>query len=164
MKNSTATARGLSPAGVHDALSLPPGLAMALFRTRGSDVGDRVATIVRGVAQASADRIEVTDIDAEAQLALAAHYYVTQTPTVLVLKDGVVVDRVVGAATSGLLERLLQSRAPRDADRSFRRETKTFRRETPCSVWKRGSTPMAQEVAVKASVGDGIEVECGHGA
>lgn len=91
-----------------------PGLVMALFRARGSDAGDRVAAIVTGLAQSSTGRVGMIDIDVNARPALAARYYVTQTPTILLLKDGVVVDRVIGTATRSLLERLLKTRAPRD--------------------------------------------------
>jgi len=156
MKNSVATLGAPVPAGVDDVLSPRPGLALALFRARGSEAGDRVAAIVAGLAQASADRIEVTDIDAEARPALAARYFVTDTPTVVLLRDGVVVDRVVGAATRSLLERLVQARAPRERRASFRPET-------VCSVWKREPARPAYEVPVNAAVRGGIEVECGHG-
>jgi thioredoxin-like negative regulator of GroEL len=106
MKNSLSMIRELTPA--------PPGLVMALFRARGSDAGDRVAAIVTGLAQASTGRVGMIDIDVNARPALAARYYVTQSPTILLLKDGVVVDRVIGTATRSLLERLLKTRAPRD--------------------------------------------------
>ena len=156
MKNSVAMAGALTPAGVDDVLSSRPGLALALFRARGSEADDRVAAIVTGLAQASAGRIEVTDIDAEAQPALAARYFVTDTPTVVLLRDGVVVDRVIGAATRSLLEHLVQARAPRE-------RRSPFRPETVCSVWKREPARAAYEVPVNAAVGGGIEVECGHG-
>ena len=153
MKNSTATLGGHTPIGVDDVLSPRPGLTMALFRGRGSAAGDRVAAIVTDLAQASAGRIEVTDIDAEARPALAARYFITDTPTVLLLKDGVVVDRVIGAATRSLLERLLETRAPRDP-------RAPFRSETLCSVWKRTPPRPVHEVPVNAAIGCGIEVEC----
>jgi thioredoxin 1 len=156
MKNSVARVGALTPASVNDELSPRSGLALALFRARGSDAGDRVAAIVTGLAQASAGGIEVTDIDAQARPALAARYFVTDTPTVLLLKDGVVVDRVIGAATRSLLERLLQTRAPRE------RRT-PFRPETGCSVWKHEPAQPVYEVPVNAAVGGGIEVECAHG-
>jgi len=105
--------REMTPAGRDEALSPRPGLVMALFRARGSDAGDRVAAIVTDLAQASTDRVGMIDIDVNARPALAARYYVTQTPTILLLKDGVVVDRVIGTATQSLLERLLKTRAPR---------------------------------------------------
>ncbi len=157
MDSSVATVGGLRPAGLDDVLSARPGLALALFRARGSEAGDRAAAIVTGLAQASAGRIEVADIDAEAQPALAARYFVTDTPTVLLVRDGVVVDRVIGAATRGMLERLVQTRAPRE-------RRPAFRPETLCSVWKREAARAVYEVPVNAAVGGGIEVECGHGA
>jgi len=156
MKNLLATLGAPLPAGVDDVLSPRPGLALALFRAPGSDAGDRVAAIVTDIAQASAGRIEVTEIDPEAQPALAARYFVTDTPAVVLLQDGVVVDRVIGAATRNLLERLVQTRAPRE-------RRSPFRPETVCSVWKREPTRLAWEAPVNAVVGGGIEVECGHG-
>jgi len=147
----------LTPGALDEALSPRPGLVMALFRAPGSDAGDRVAAIVTVLAQASAGRVHVTDIDADARPALATRYSVTQTPTVLLLKDGVVVDRVIGTATRSVLENLLETRAPRDP-------RSPFRRETPCSVWKREPARPLCEVPVNAAVGGGIEVECAHGA
>src|SRR5882724_4691982 len=114
MKNSVSMMREPTPAGWDEALSPRPGLVMALFRARGSDAGDRVAAIVTGLAQASRGRVGMIDIDVNARPALAARYYVTQTPTILLLKNGVVVDRVIGTATRSLLEWLLKTRAPRD--------------------------------------------------
>ena len=155
MKNSVATPGAPLPAGVDDVLSPRPGLALALFRARGSDAGERVAKVVTNIAQASAGRIELIDIDAEAQPALAARYFVTDTPTVVLLQDGVVVDRVIGAATRSLLERLVQTRAPRE-------RRSPFRPGTVCSVWEREPARPAWEVPVNAVVGGGIEVECAH--
>jgi len=52
---------------------------------------------------------------------------------------------------------ILETRAPRDP-------RSPFRRETPCSVWKREPARPLCEVPVNAAVGGGIEVECAHGA
>jgi len=96
-----------------ETLPREPGLAMVLFRADGSDAGDRVAEILAQLARASASPLPVTEIDVEARPTLAARYHVQQTPTILLVKDGEVVDQVIGAATRTLLQSLLDARAPR---------------------------------------------------
>jgi thioredoxin 1 len=99
---------------------------MTLFRARGSEDADRVAAILARLVQASRGRLGVIEIDVEAGPTLAARYNVTETPTILLVRDGEVVDRVIGAATRILLQSLLDARAPRpvSAPLSSRRRTR----------------------------------------
>jgi hypothetical protein len=84
-------------------------LSMVLFRD-GRDGGDAVATILRDIVCGRADRYSVKEIDVQDQPGLAAHYNVRTTPTVLLMKNGDVVDRVVGTPTRILLDNLLDAR------------------------------------------------------
>ena len=85
-------------------------LSMVLFRD-GRDGGDAVATILRDIVRGRADRYSVKEIDVQDQPGLAAHYNVRTTPTILLMKNGDVVDRVVGTPTRILLDNLLDARA-----------------------------------------------------
>jgi thioredoxin-like negative regulator of GroEL len=85
-------------------------LTMVLFRDGRRDGGDAVAAILRDIVRGRADRYSVKEIDVQDRPGLAAHYNVRTTPTVLLMKDGDVVDRVVGTPTRILLDSLLGAR------------------------------------------------------
>jgi len=87
------------------------GLTMILFRDDQS-ASDILATILFEVAHGFADRNPPIQVDVRDQPALTALYNVRTTPTILLVKDGVVVDRVVGTPTRILLESLLRARIP----------------------------------------------------
>ena len=84
-------------------------LTMVLFRD-GRDGGDAVATILREIVRGRADRYSVKEINVQDQPELAVHYSVRTTPTILLMKNGDVVDRVVGTPTRILLDSLLDAR------------------------------------------------------
>lgn len=52
-------------------------------------------------------RLRVIDLDAERSPELAQHLGVRQTPTLIVLRDGSVVDRLEGRATGRQIEDLI---------------------------------------------------------
>ena len=85
-------------------------LTMVLFRDGRRDGGDAVATILRDIVRGRADRYSVKEIDVQDRPGLAAHYNVRTTPTILLMKNGDVVDRVVGTPTRILLDNLLGAR------------------------------------------------------
>jgi thioredoxin-like negative regulator of GroEL len=85
-------------------------LTMVLFRDGRRDGGDAVAAILRDIVRGRAGRYSVKEIDVQDRPALAAHYNVRTTPTVLLMNDGDVVDRVVGTPTRILLDSLLGAR------------------------------------------------------
>ena len=101
--------------GVEDALSRQPGLAVVHFRADDCNACDGVASILAQLVHAFAGRLPLTEIDVHARPELADRYNIRVTPTILLIKDGAVVDRVVGAATGSLLQSLLDTRAPRRA-------------------------------------------------
>jgi thioredoxin-like negative regulator of GroEL len=87
------------------------GLTMILFRDDQS-ASDILATILFEMAHGIAGRNPPIQVDVRDQPDLAALYNVRTTPTILFVKDGVVVDRVVGTPTRILLESLLRARIP----------------------------------------------------
>jgi thioredoxin 1 len=100
---------------VDEALPREPGLAVVLFRADGSAASEGVAAILAQLVQGCAGRLPLTEIDVDHRPALADRYNVRTTPTILLVRDGDIVDRVIGAATGTLLRSLLDARAPRRA-------------------------------------------------
>jgi thioredoxin 1 len=100
---------------IEGALSRQPGLAMVHFRRAGSDACDSVAAILAQLVRAYTGRLLLTEVDVHDRPELAARYNVRATPTILLIRDGDVVDRVVGRASSILLQSLLDARTPGQA-------------------------------------------------
>lgn len=88
------------------------GLRMVLFRDDRSDDAESTVTVARDVLRDSADPLPLTQIDVNHRPALAELYHVRTTPTILLMRDDEVVDRVVGTPTRILLQSLLDARAP----------------------------------------------------
>ena len=102
-------------ASVEDVLPPQPGLAVVHFRADDCSACDGVASILAQLVDGFAGRLPLTEIDVHAQPGLADRYNIRLTPTILLIRDGAVVDRVVGAATRILLQSLIDARAPRRA-------------------------------------------------
>ena len=100
-----------SAAAAASVLARRSGLTMILFRDEQS-ASDTLAAILLEVAHGFAGRHPPIEIDVRDQPELAALYNVRTTPTILLVKDGVIVDRVVGTPTRILMESLLHARAP----------------------------------------------------
>ena len=87
-------------------------LTMVLFRDGRNDGSDALAAILGDIVRSRADRHSVREVDIHEHPGVAARYGVRATPTILLMKDGEIVDRVVGAPTRILLHSLLDARAP----------------------------------------------------
>jgi thioredoxin-like negative regulator of GroEL len=87
-----------------------PGLTMILFRDGRADGGEALAAILGEIAHSGADRHSVKEVDVQDYPAIAARYNVRTTPTILLMKEGQIVDRVVGTPTRILLHNLLDTR------------------------------------------------------
>ena len=85
------------------------------FRADDCGACDGVASILAQLVDGFVGRLPLTEVDVHAQPGLADRYNVRLTPTILLIRDGAVVDRVVGAATRVLLQSLIDARAPRRA-------------------------------------------------
>jgi thioredoxin-like negative regulator of GroEL len=84
---------------------------MILFRDDQSG-SDTLAAILTEVSRGAVSGSPPVQISVHDQPALAALYNVRTTPTILLVKDGEVVDRVIGTPTRILLEHLLDARTP----------------------------------------------------
>ena len=67
-----------------------------------------VAPVVEKLAQEFSGRLEVYTVDIDRDPALAARHGVMSVPTLLVLKDGKTVERIVGAASEKDLRKKLE--------------------------------------------------------
>jgi Thioredoxin len=116
-----------------ETLPWQPGLAMVHFRVAGSEVSDRVAAILAQIVEAHAGRLPLTEVDVDDRPQLAARYNVRATPSVLLLRDGSVVDRVIGDASRTLVQSLLDARAAE----SWCRARSTREAPRMRTVWRR---------------------------
>jgi len=87
--------------------------SLVLFRDDRSASGDAVA-IVRESIRRRGSHYPLTEINVQDHPGLAAEYNVRTTPTILLMNNGDIVDRIVGTPTTFLLHYLLDTRtAPR---------------------------------------------------
>jgi thioredoxin 1 len=70
-----------------------------------------IAPVLEELAEASEGRVTLMKVNVDESSALAARYEIRSIPTILILKDGTVVDRVVGAVPKAVLERVLARHA-----------------------------------------------------
>jgi thioredoxin 1 len=85
-------------------------MTMVLFRSGLDDGADALAAILDDIVRGHAGRYAAGEIDVQDRPWVAAHYNVRTTPTILLMKNGEVVDRVVGTPTRILLHDLMDSR------------------------------------------------------
>src|SRR5262245_29873928 len=84
-------------------------LTLVLFRDDRSASADAVA-ILRGILRSRAGHYSLTEIDVEDRPEFAVQYHVKTTPTILLVKNGDIVDRIVGTPTTSLVHNLLDTR------------------------------------------------------
>ncbi|MGN1030762.1 MAG: thioredoxin, partial [Butyricicoccaceae bacterium] len=66
-----------------------------------------LAPVIEEIAHAHQHELIVGKVDTDAQPALAARYQVSTIPTLLLFRQGVVVDRMIGAQPKSQIERML---------------------------------------------------------
>lgn len=67
----------------------------------------RIAPILDEVADERADTVKVAKVNVDESPQVAAAYHIDSIPTLLVFKDGAIVDRVVGLRPKADLDRVL---------------------------------------------------------
>ena len=87
-----------------EALLATEGLAMVDFWAPWCGPCRAVAPVLEEVAEASEGRVTLLKVNIDEQPGLAARYGVRSIPTILFVKDGAVVDRVVGAVPRRVLQ------------------------------------------------------------
>ena len=87
-----------------EALMANPGLLMVDFWAPWCGPCRAIAPVLEELAEASEGRVTLMKVNIDQQPGLAARYGIRSIPTILFVKDSVVVDRVVGAVPRRVLQ------------------------------------------------------------
>ncbi len=85
------------------------GLVMVDFWTEWCGPCGAVAPVLEELVEASEGRVPLMKVNVDENPGVAARYGIRSIPTVLFVKEGRVVDRVVGAASKAVLQRHIDS-------------------------------------------------------
>ena len=92
-----------------EALLAAEGLVMVDFWAEWCGPCRAVAPVLEELAEASDGEVTLLKVNVDENPGLAARYEIRSIPTILFVKDGEVVDRVVGAVPKAALERLVST-------------------------------------------------------
>jgi thioredoxin 1 len=104
-------ARDLTEGTFDEALAASQGLAMVDFWAAWCGPCRALAPVLEDVAEASEGRVTLLKVNVDENPGLAARYGIRSIPTVLFVKDGAVVDRVVGAVPRARLQDIVDALA-----------------------------------------------------
>ncbi len=91
-----------------DSIEKAPGLSIVDFWAAWCGPCRMVAPIIEQLASEYAGRVRVAKLDVDANQQTAARYNIRSIPSILIFKDGELVETVVGAVPKGHLERKIQ--------------------------------------------------------
>jgi len=94
-----------------EALLAAEGLVMVDFWAEWCGPCRAVAPVLEELAEASDGEVTLLKVNVDENPGLAARYEIRSIPTILFVKDGEVVDRVVGAVPKATLEKLVTAHA-----------------------------------------------------
>ncbi len=92
-----------------EALAATQGLVMVDFWAEWCGPCRAIAPVLEELAEASEGQVTLMKINVDENPELAARYGIRSIPTILFVKEGRVVDRVVGAASKAVLQRHIDS-------------------------------------------------------
>jgi thioredoxin len=94
-----------------EAVVASQGLVMVDFWAEWCGPCRAIAPLLEELAEASEGRVTLMKVNVDENPGLAARYDIRSIPTILFLKKGAVVDRVVGAAPKAVLQAIVTARA-----------------------------------------------------
>ena len=101
----------LTEATFDEALLTTPGLLMVDFWAAWCGPCRMIAPVLEELAEASDGRVTLAKVNVDENPELALRYSIRSIPTILFVKDGEVIDRVVGAVPKSALQEILKARA-----------------------------------------------------
>jgi thioredoxin 1 len=93
-----------------EALAANQGLVMVDFWAEWCGPCRAIAPVLEEIAEASEGRVTLMKVNVDENPGLAARYDVRSMPTILFVREGGVVDRVVGAAPKAVLQDIVNAR------------------------------------------------------
>ena len=94
-----------------EALAATQGLVMIDFWAAWCGPCRAIAPILEQIAEASEGRVTLLKVNVDENPGLAARYAIRSVPTILFVKQGTVVDRIVGAVPKAVVQDLVNARA-----------------------------------------------------
>ena len=94
------------------------GLVMVDFWAAWCGPCRAIAPVLEELAEASEGRVTLMKVNVDASPGLAARYEIRSIPTILFVKEGTVVERVVGAVPRAVLQDIVNARTSSEQRRS----------------------------------------------
>ncbi|HXJ82726.1 MAG TPA: thioredoxin [Candidatus Methylomirabilis sp.] len=109
-RNVSATVH-LTERNFDETLAATPGLLMVDFWAEWCGPCRVIAPVLEELVESSDGRVTLAKVNIDENPALAVRYGIRSIPTILFVKDGEVVDRIVGAVPRAVLRDILNARA-----------------------------------------------------
>jgi len=106
-----ATTIHLTEQNFDEALAAADGLMMVDFWAQWCGPCRAIAPVLEKMAEASGGRVTLMKVNVDENPGLAARYAIRSIPTILFVKDGMVVERVVGAVPRAVIEEIVNTHA-----------------------------------------------------
>ncbi len=110
-RNHQAPLTILSEQAFDEAMASTHGLMMVDFWADWCAPCHAVAPVLEELAEATEGRVTLAKVNVDENPGLAGRYSIRSIPTILFIKEGKVVDRIVGAAPKAVLEDIVNARA-----------------------------------------------------